>query len=555
VALLTITLGFIVTSFSWWRTAGALEDADAERRRADHNLAEYERLADQFRLDELVAIARGPRLCPPVPAKVPAMVEWIERARALANGLPTLRKDVEALRATALPWSPAEQEKDRRSHEKEFAEINGLNDEETALDALIEEANASRSPRADLRLAEASERLLEIEDRREALERVAGRRLTFSFENPRERWRHDRLVSFIEGLEAFTAPVPTGPTIAAMQRRLSFARTVQAHTIDDHRDAWERARLQITGSALYPGLSDFPPQLGLVPLDPDPDSGMWEFAHLQSGTVPKRDPSTGRLLLTGDTGIVLVFLPGGTFTMGAQSDDPSAPQFDPHAVPPEGSPHDVTLQPFFLSKYEMTQGQWLRITGENPGGYRAVEDAPEPLLHPVEQVTWDECNRVMIQLGLALPTEAQWEYGCRGGTSTTWWTGDRRDLLEGATNLADQAAAAWGAQWTAIQDWPQLDDGYGFHAPVGSYRANAFGLHDVHGNVWEWCRDWFVTYDGRPPREGDGLRGIFPALTQIHRGGSFGLAAAMARSAHRSSAAPGFRDAGVGLRPSRALDR
>ena len=96
-------------------------------------------------------------------------------------------------------------------------------------------------------------------------------------------------------------------------------------------------------------------------------------------------------------------------------------------------------------------------------------------------------NAVCRRLGLELPSEAQWEYGTRGGTTTAWWTGRARESLVGAVNLAGQSAARAGAPWQEIKDWPELDDGFAVHAPVDAFRPNPLGLHDVHGNLWEWC--------------------------------------------------------------------
>src|SRR5262245_66256570 len=105
----------------------------------------------------------------------------------------------------------------------------------------------------------------------------------------------------------------------------------------------------------YEGL-ELAPQLGLLPLGQDPESGLWEFADLQTGDPPERG-SHGKLDLKTGFGLVFVLLPGGNFWMGAQNADPVKPNFDPHAQIDEAL-HQVRLSPFFLSKYEMTQGQW-----------------------------------------------------------------------------------------------------------------------------------------------------------------------------------------------------
>jgi len=304
------------------------------------------------------------------------------------------------------------------------------------------------------------------------------------------------------------------------------------------------------------------PQLGLVPLGVDPASHLFEFVHLASGApgreIPARDPRTGRLEPTGDMGIVFVLLPGGTFTMGAQALDPDGPNHDPLAQPNE-RPNEVTLAPFFLAKYEMTQGQWSRLWhGEAalrfPSYYRigkSYRGSPGEVStrHPVENVSWDMCDLVLRQAVLVLPTEAQWEYGCRGGTTTPWYTGASPEALSGHANLLDYDAIANYPDWGVPEGF---FDGYAGPAPVGHYgTANPFGLSEVHGNVWEWCRDCLGSYD-LPARTGDGLREPGTA-NRVHRGGAYRLNAPLARSALRYGNGPATRNFSLGLRPAREL--
>jgi formylglycine-generating enzyme required for sulfatase activity len=201
----------------------------------------------------------------------------------------------------------------------------------------------------------------------------------------------------------------------------------------------------------------------------------------------------------------------------------------------------VTLTAFFLSKYELTQGQWLRLTGRNPSYYRLGDyleswnraGRAANLLHPVEQVNWTTCTETCSRLGLILPSEAQWEYGARGGTETPWWTGSDPKELASAGNVADGWARAHDAQ----ADWfcEAWDDGNTVHAAVGSYRANAFGLHDVLGNVWEWSED------------------KYSSSLRNSRGGSFINKAVFARSADRGNYPPVNAANFLGLRPARII--
>jgi formylglycine-generating enzyme required for sulfatase activity/serine/threonine protein kinase len=385
--------------------------------------------------------------------------------------------------------------------------------------------------------------------------RAAGDKWTFP--TTEEGWQHDNQEELVSGLRAFSAP--EHGRIADVEKRLAFARTVEEASRRGAMAAlWAEAIASIADvKGEYDGIQ-LSPQLGLVPLGRDPRSKLWEFGHLQTGTPAVRDPSSGELAITEATGLVFVLIPGGTFDMGAQKDDPAGKGYDPQAdlLGAESPVQEVKLAPFFISKYEMTQGQWLRFVGKNPSTYgpgSAFDGKAADLTHPVEQVTWYDCDSVLARLGLALPTEAQWEYAARAGSSTPWSTGAEKRSLEGFANLADRAAARAGASWPGIADWPELDDGWAVHAPVNAFRPNAFGLHNVHGNVWEWCADWFGTY-GDPVRGGDGLREGAPHRYKVGRGGGFRQEAAYARVTCRSNTGPELRTDHLGLRPARTID-
>jgi len=249
--------------------------------------------------------------------------------------------------------------------------------------------------------------------------------------------------------------------------------------------------------------------------------------------------------------------------MGAQKADPEGRNYDPRALVDDGPVHEVKLQPYFLSKYEMTQGQWLRTTGSNPSAYgpeRFTEDWSRErsgwsALHPVERVSWASCRETLERLSLDIPTEVQWERACRAGTSSVYSSGTEPEGLQGIANLSDAFGKTHGNEnWGVFEAW--LDDGQSIHAKIGSYRANAFGLHDVHGNVWEWCRDGFDDYT-EPVRAGDGERlgtGSSPLLFRAFRGGSFTNGAASARSASRGFAEPLYTVDDLGLRPCRIIE-
>ena len=319
---------------------------------------------------------------------------------------------------------------------------------------------------------------------------------------------------------------------------------------------WRRD-LSALGTA-YPGLT-LSPIVGLLPLGPDPASGLWEFAHLMTGEPAHRSPD-GSLQVTPETGIVLVLLPGGSFSMGAQG-DPTGPNYYEAAKGDEGPVHEVTLQPFFISKYEMTQGQWLRLTGYNPSAYGLsagsiwdpdwlASGSGPTLLHPVELVSWNECLSWLERAALTLPTEAQWEYAARATTTTPWWTGETKESLDEAENLSDIHVRDHrvGTGWSRHLDF---NDGASAHAPVGSYRPNAFGIHDILGNVSEWCFDSYdFDFYSTPPSQ-DPVSDLQEAgAPRVYRGGAYTSTEFRARSSVRFGASADGSDDDIGVRPA-----
>ena len=380
------------------------------------------------------------------------------------------------------------------------------------------------------------------------------------FESSEDRWWHAQLSDLIASLRGLSDPdsglvdgiAPAhGPGVS---RRLAFADSVRARTLEGPAAAaWEEAIRSIADRDLcprYEGLA-VRPQLGLLPLRRDPLSGLWEFTHVESGAPPSIDAETGELVVTPETGLVFVLLPGGTFVQGAQNEDEDGPNFDPLASPQEAPGEPVELAPFFVSKFEMTQEQWARVTGANPS-YFESSHALVGATHPVEQVTWSECDVVLVhRLGLTLPTEAQWEYATRGGTESPWSSGWAESDVQDVGNVCDQSFELLiGLPEWVSEDW---NDGYAVHAPVGRFAPNGFGLHDVHGNVWEWCRDVFASYaeDARP---GDGERTPDSGEKRVFRGGSFFYGAGISRSAFRYYYPPEFARHNLGVRPARRLD-
>ncbi len=274
-----------------------------------------------------------------------------------------------------------------------------------------------------------------------------------------------------------------------------------------------------------------PPQAGLVPLGRDPASKLAEFAHLLSGQIPNRRRD-GTLELTNRSAVVLVLIPRGTLQMGASR---SGLEPDAQARPDEGPVHPVPIEAYLIGKHELTVGQWRRITGEA----RAGDDRL-----PVSLVSWSAARNALRRVGLDLPSEAQWEWAARGGSRTTWWTGANPLRLTAAANLADQALHRTDRS-APHELW--LDDGYAKTAPVGQFRANGYGLHDVVGNVREWCLDRPLNYDGKLDPTAQWYR--------VQRDASYAELAIEGRSARRHRAAPQSASPQTGLRPAHPVSR
>jgi len=401
-------------------------------------------------------------------------------------------------------------------------------------------------------LAEAAGLAARLDGHRREIEELRAGDRAREFNDPSKQQRHDTLSELVSGTAALTEE----GTVESVRKRLNFARTVRAESIDERREDWDRAIASIADESkcsLYAGLV-IEPCIGLVPLGRDPESGLWEFAHLQTGRVPERGADQ-ELRITDESGLVLVLVPGGTFTMGAVLPGPDrpegAPNVDPRARPVEGPVHAVTLELFFISKYEMTQGQWLRFTGRNPSQYLThtmFGDKQHSLLHPVENISWEEAKLILFRLGLRLPSEAEWEYAARAGTASPWWTGNEKESLAGAANLMDLFCKKYGgASDTTCEEW--LDDGYVVHAPVDLFRSNPFGLKNVCGNVYEWCEDaWHSGYSGAPL---DGSAWTDPSLaTRVCRNACWDGSATTCRAAYRIWRGKEYRDCGLGVRPA-----
>jgi formylglycine-generating enzyme len=287
---------------------------------------------------------------------------------------------------------------------------------------------------------------------------------------------------------------------------------------------------------------------GIPADDPPPDNPRAEHAtgvrrQRRAGVeqlfdaLERRAPDQAKLL-TNSLGMKLVLVPAGTFQMGSAADDPL------HRLN-ETPRHEVALtQAMYVSVDLVTQEQYRRVMAVNPARFQPeVGGGPE---HPVEQVTWHDANEFCRRLSALpmelqagrryrLPTEAEWEYACRAGTATPFCFGE--SLPANHANFDNNAGRGES----------QSDQPRGKTSPVGSFPANNFGLHDLHGNVWEWCADW---YDGSYYQRGARLDPPGPATGRFRvvRGGSWRNHAATCRAAYRNALVPNNRDPYTGFR-------
>ena len=241
----------------------------------------------------------------------------------------------------------------------------------------------------------------------------------------------------------------------------------------------------------------------------------------REGTIAEPYSRTGwaNEVIHEKTLIEMVFVPAGDFKMGADE------------FPDERPAHWVKItRPFYMGKYEVTQDQWQRIMPDNPSHFKGKQN-------PVDTVSWNDCREFLAKTagGLSLPTEAEWEYACRAGTKTRFSFGDDENKM-------------------ADYGWCTINSKNSPHV-VGQKKPNAWGLYDMHGNLWEWCLDRYPSgYGSNTPIEDP--QGPSAPLGRILRGGCWFNNAIDCRSSFRFGNGPGHHDFGLcGFRVVRRLGK
>ncbi len=288
--------------------------------------------------------------------------------------------------------------------------------------------------------------------------------------------------------------------------------------------------VELSREARYDSVAEFREALATVRRS---EQGVGSPAESQGPKTTGRRSKGAATILAPRRGVELVRIPGGSFLMGSPDDEDG--RFD-H----EGPQHRVELSDFHLAPTPVTNAQYGEYLRARPNlakpKYWGHAEYNKPQ-QPVVGVSWEEAQAYCEWAGLVLPTEAQWEYACRAGTTTRYHSGDTEEDL-------------------ARAGWYRGNSGTRLHA-VGEKEANAFGLYDMHGNVWEWCADaWVNNYERAVHQPGDGLRTEPVGFAfRVLRGGYFSSSARDARSAFRYYGGPGYRDGDVGFRPAQGIHK
>lgn len=242
----------------------------------------------------------------------------------------------------------------------------------------------------------------------------------------------------------------------------------------------------------------------------------------------------------------MVYIPGGSFLMGS-------PDTEEGHQTNESPQHSVTVPTFFMGKYPITQAQWEAVADHLPQIHRKLNPKPSYFdgnHYPVESVSWHDAIEFCARLSkygnreYSLPSEAQWEYACRAGTTTPFHFGE---------TIGSDIANYYGEHSLGNKPYAQGQPGEfrNTTTPVGSFKvANAFGLYDMHGNIWEWCLDhWHENYEGAPSDGSAWLKlNVSDNSERVLHGGSWDDIPRYCRSASRRSYDADFRNGNFGFR-------
>ena len=275
--------------------------------------------------------------------------------------------------------------------------------------------------------------------------------------------------------------------------------------------------------------------------------------------------------ITNSIGMELMLIPAGEFMMGSSNSETGRGD--------DEFQHTVRItNPYYVAIHEVTFGQFLQFVaatkymteaetdGEGGWGYEKQEGFSQDVKyswrdtgflqgddHPVVNVSWNDavafCSWLTRTEGVEyrLPTEAEWEYACRAGTTAMYQHGNNPEGLAFVGNVAD---GSYSEQFGTKNITPiSAKDGFVFTSPVGRFRSNAFGLFDMHGNACEWCSDWYGNYKSSAGNDPQGPSG---GSDRVLRGGGWGGTAGLCRSAGRSGLSPSYRDGNLGFRVARS---
>ena len=254
---------------------------------------------------------------------------------------------------------------------------------------------------------------------------------------------------------------------------------------------------------------------------PDPDG----YRSDDPTPAQRPSPAPGQTIKDCADCPEMVVLPAGSFEMGSNEKADEQPV------------HRVNVPSFLIGKTEVTQGQWKAVMGSNPSYFSSCgEDCP------VEQVSWSDAQEFAKRLSqktgkqYRLPSEAEWEYAARAGSNTQWSWGGSESQLGDYAWYRDNSKSWFGAAKTQR---------------VAQKKPNAFGLFDMHGNVWEWVQDcWHDNY-AVAPADGSAWTTDCSSNSRVLRGGSWNYNPALLRSAYRNRSTPDFRLINYGLRLAR----